>query len=229
MKKTISAVLLVLLFCSPGLAAAKKSEVSLPLGLNWKDNENAVRNKLTNQELREMKGPTQLGIPGLPVPDSQKKKKAEKETVYQGKVMGSDAVVNVQHRKYGIESVVITFFNDAFRGTGLPQEIHKLPETLRAELGEHYKGTDANVWSRVLPKRLVGNNVWYNPKSRHLVWMANISSYNAILTYAYVEKSPMFFYFLGGGIALAVALVLRRIFWRKDDYLGYGAGVDDEG
>ena len=246
MKKTTLTVLMVLLFCSSGLAASRTRAVQLPFGLSWRDNDEAVRNKLKAQGFQEMSGQQFditvrefLALENLDTGfqkasemreerlNKDREKKKGKETQYYGTAMEASAVVEVKFRKGGIESVQINFSrNPALEGS-LPHEVQNMPKTLGAELGEPYTGTDSNVWSRVLPRRLVGNNVWYLPQTRHLVWMATLSSYDMVLMYAYVEKSFMYYYFLGFILALAGAWGLRKVFSRSTDYLGY-AGDDDE-
>ena len=225
MKKVIYALLVVLLLCSPCLAAAAKSGAKLPLGLSWKDTEKAIRDKLTRQELSEIG--IQQRQPKIEM-EQEKKKSGNTETTYGGKVLGADAWVTIEHNKRGIESVQIAFAGDMSTLTNLPAEVQNLPETLTAELGEPYKGTDSNVWSRVPPRRFLGNvNVWYLPSTRHLVWVANTSPYIAVLSYSYVEKSLMFYYILIFVVAVVAALAIRGTFSRQPDYFGY-AGNDDE-
>ena len=194
-RKTIVAFVVILLFCSSSFAAAKASGVKLPFDLNWKDTESTVRSKLTHQGFREMN-----------------KEGATRE--YRGVELGADAIVNVECQKNGISSLTIFYLSKELRGAGLPEEIQNVHLTLKADLGEPYKGSDPNIWGRVMPRRLVQDNVWYIPKWRHLVWVAHISSYHTILTYAYVERSLMYYYLIGGVISFAIAWGFRKKFSR---------------
>ena len=218
MKKTFFSVIMVLLLCSPAFSAARGSGAKLLFDLSWNDTDDTVQSKLTRQGFQKLEGQG-MWMMGTGIPKGG--------ATYLGTVLSADASVFVKHRKNGIESAMILFSSkmnllmilSGAEEIGLPEEVQNLLETLKYELGRRYTGSDPKIWERVPYGSAVNDDIWFFPKQRHLVYIAQNSPGAVTITYAYVEKSYKYYYLFGGGLVFAVAMFL---------YFKYSAGEDSD-